>query len=259
MEIMSIDNLNYLDINNLSLNFNNEITFIVGDNTSCKLLLFKILSGDIYFNNIISINGTFFNNKNDYIKNIGVIKRLNENSFCYKSVWSELLYPLLKMGYNKDLAKKVIKDNLDEFDLLYIIDKNIVDLDIYEKQKLLIVMGIIHNPKVLLMDNPLDILKLDDAIRILCILKKRCNDGLSIIYFTCNLNYGNYIDRILLFSKNCFVGEYHYQDLYSNDKIFYDSNIEIPFLVDLNIKLKMYEIIHNNYGDIKALVDEIWD
>ncbi len=256
MDIFTINNLSYLDIKNLSLKFkSNEMSLILGSND----YLFKICSLDIFLPNIITLNGNILNNKNNYLKDIGIVKRINENSFYYKKVFDELLFCLLNRGYLRNIAIKMIDDVLNEFELSYIHDKNTSDLDIYEKQKLLVVMGVIHNPNVLLMDNPLDILPKEDAIKIIKILKKKCHDGLSIVYFTNNLNYGYYSNKIILFNKNQYVGEYHYQDLYDNDKIFYDNNIEIPFIVDLNIKLRMYNIIDKNYDDIKALVDNIWD
>lgn len=260
MNKMVINNLNYLDFDNLSLRFiKGEITFIIGDNNSGKTTLFKIFSGEILLNNVVYIDGICYNNDAYYYNNIGIVKRVNENSFYFKKVMDELLYSLLNRGYSKNDSLDIIKGNLNDFGLSYIINKNISDLNIYEKQKLLVIMGIINNPKVLLMDNPLDILQMDDAILVMNILKKKCNDGLSIIYFSNNLDYAFYSNRIMLFNKFHYIGEYNYQDLYNNDKIFYDNNIEIPFLVDLNIKLNMYNIINKNYDDIKVLVDDIWD
>lgn len=261
MNIFTVNKLNYLDINNLSLEFKRgEFSFIVGSNNSGKTSLFNIFSGKIIINNAIYLNGVCLNNRNDYFNNIGCVSRVNENSFFYKKVLDEMLYPLIKRGYTKGKGIAIIKDYLSLFNLEYLIDKNINDLNIYEKQKLLIVISLLNKPKVLLMDNPLDILEYNDACTILDILKKLCKDYLTIIYFTNNLNYVNYMDRIYLFNnKYQYIGEYHYNDIFDNDKVFYDNNIEIPFIIDLSIKLKMYNLIDKNYYDIKALVDDIWD
>ena len=256
---MNINNLNYLDINNLSLCFDKQkITFVIGSNNCGKSLLFKVCSGEVILKDTIIVNEKYLNKKEDY-NNISVVTRVNENSFYHKMVFDELMYYLRNNNYSNYISKKIIMDKLELFGLSYVIDKKINDLDIYEKQKLLVVIGIINNPKVLLMDNPLDILKKEDALKIMNIIKNKCINGLSVVYFSNNLNYGCYSDKILLLNNYQCIGEYCYSDLYSNDKIFYDNNIEIPFSVDLNIKLKMYNLIDRNYDDLKVLVDNIWD
>ena len=36
------------------------------------------------------------------------------------------------------------------------------------------------------------------------------------------------------------------------------NNLEIPFMVDLSIKLKMYNLIDKEYSSMKAMVDDLW-
>ena len=54
------------------------------------------------------------------------------------------------------------------------------------------------------------------------------------------------------------IGKYKPSDIYNNDNIFTDHNIELPFLVDLSLKLKMYNLINKEYSDMKEMVDDIW-
>lgn len=258
MDLLTIKNLNYHNLN-LSLNIKKgNIYFIVGGNKCNKTTLYKICSGDIITNNLLYLDGKKLNNINDY-QNISKVERVNNNSFYYKKVLDELLFPLLKKGYSKNDSIILIKEYLHKFDLLNIIDKNINDLNIYDKQVLLIIISLINKPKLLLMDNPLGILKEDDAIKIMNILRSLCNEYLTVIYFSNNLNYSSYANKILLFNKDGYLRDFTYQDIFDNDKLFYDNNIEIPLMIDLSIKLKMYNLIDKNYSDIKALVDDIWD
>ena len=258
MDLLTIKNLRYDNLN-LSLNVKKgDIYFIIGENKCGKTTLLKICSGDIITNNSLYLEGKILKNKDNY-QNINMVERVSNNSFYYKKVLDELLFPLLKKGYSKDSSINLIKEYLGRFDLLRIIDKNISNLNIYEKQVLLIIISLLNKPKLLLMDNPLGILKSDDAIKIMNILKKLCDDYLTVIYFSNNLNYSSFASRILLLNKDGCIGEFTYQDIFDNDKVFYDNNIEIPLMTDLCIKLKMYNLISKNYDDIKSLVDDIWD
>ena len=54
------------------------------------------------------------------------------------------------------------------------------------------------------------------------------------------------------------LDKYGLNDIYENDKLFYDHNLEIPFMIDLSIKLKMYNLIDKKYSNMKAMVDDIW-
>ena len=45
---------------------------------------------------------------------------------------------------------------------------------------------------------------------------------------------------------------------FKEPKVFSDNDLELPFIVDLSIKLKYYNIIDKTYFDIKKLVNDIW-
>ena len=113
--ILKINNLNYLDFHNINLSFDyNKFYFIVGGNKSGKTTLFSFLSSLIPTNNCIYLNNIYLNinNKKNYIKEIGVINRVNKYSFIYKTVKSELYSPLINLGYNYNVAKKRVNDIL---------------------------------------------------------------------------------------------------------------------------------------------------
>lgn len=262
MALFDIKKLNYLDIKDVSLSFNKgKIYFVVGSNNSGKSILYKIMNASILINNVICLDGIMLNKdtKNNYLKNIGIVERVNENSFYFKKVIDEMYYSLSGFGYNKIKALEIIQYFFDKFKISSFLSKNINELDIYERQKILIIKSLIKKPKVLLMDNCLDILKYDDVVEILNILKELCNDYLTVIYFTSNLNYIDYAYKIELFSKYKYIGEFNIEDIYNKDKLFYENNIEIPFIMDLSIKLKMYNLINKNYDNLSSMVDDIWD
>ena len=43
-----------------------------------------------------------------------------------------------------------------------------------------------------------------------------------------------------------------------NDNIFNDLSIKLPFIVDLSIKLKLYNLIDKIYVDEKRMIKDIW-
>ena len=262
VKILEITDLNYQLFNRFNLSFNSNTFYsIVGSNKSGKTLLFKILTGLIITNNIVTCSKVTLNNntKYDYIKKIGVVTTIENNSFLFKKVMDELMYPLYNLNYNKRKAFARINYLLKEFELENILYKNILELNIYEKQKLLIILALLHQPKVLLLDNALSIFDKDDCLKIISILKDIMNDDkITIINFTANLEETLMSDYILLLSYYQIIKIIKPNELVSCDKLFYENNLEIPFIVDLNVKLRMYGLIHNDYYSINDMVNDIW-
>lgn len=261
--ILNINNLNYKYFHDINLSFEREkLYFIVGPNKSGKTTLFRIMSSLIPTNNVISCDKVLLNKKNQklYIRNIGVVERVNTYSFNYKTVLSEMLYPLLNLNYSLENAKKRINYILNYYNISYLLDKKINELDIYEKQKLLLAISLLHKPKVLFLDGVLEIFSIKERKNIIKLLKKYISEEhISIIIFTTSLDDITENDQIILLSKYKIIKECFYNDLYNYDQLFYQNNLEIPFMIDLSIKLKTYNLINKNYTNKENLVDDLWD
>ena len=261
VKILEIVNLTYKDFNNINLSFNDKTYYsIIGSNNCGKTTLFRLISGfimskdSIFCNNICLNHGNTFN----YIVSLGIVERVNKNSFIYKRVIDEMMYPLLNLGYGKVKSLDRVKEVLSLFHKEELIDKDINELNDLDKELLLIMIAILHKPKVLLLDSVLDIFPKKSLDKINEILKELVNDGLTILNFTNNLEIASFSDKIILLDKYKVIGEYTKDDIYNNDKLFYEHNLEIPFLTDLSIKLKMYNLVDKNYTSMKAMVDDIW-
>ena len=260
--ILKINNLNYYHFHDLNVSFDNsKLYFIVGGNNSGKTTLFRIMASLIPTNNVIVCNNLPLDNnyRMDYLKQIGIVEKVNKGSFNFYQVKDEMMYPLINLG--KDLAyiKTRIKEILNIFELDDLYDKKIQELDIIEKQKLLIILSLLHKPKVLLMDNVLEIFSKSDRCKIINILKNiMLNDNMTIINFTTNIEDIIYSDKVIILSDFKIIKETTYHEIYQNDQVFYENGLEIPFMFDIVNKLKMYNLIHKDYTNMKDLVDDIW-
>lgn len=262
VKILEITDLNYQSFNDFNISFNNNTFYsIVGSNKSGKSTLFKILCGLILTNNIVTCSKVVLNKntKYRYIQKVGVVTTVENNSFLFKKVMDELMYPLYNLNYNKKKAFDRINYLLKKFELEDIIYKNIVELDLYEKQQLLIIISLLHQPKVLLLDNSFAIFDKKESFKIINILKEiMIDDKITIINFTSNLYETLASDYILLLNNYQIIKKIKPSELVDNDKLFYENNLEIPFIVDLNVKLRMYGLIHNDYYSINDMVNDIW-
>ena len=260
--ILEINNLNYHDFKNINLSFDKGTFYsIVGGNNSGKTTLFKLITSYIPTTNKICCNNVYLNSNNiqEYIKNIGIVERVNHDSFIYQKVYDELSFPLYNLGYSKNKRDKRIDEVLNYFNLQSIKNKNINELDLSQRQIFLIMLALLHKPKVLLLDSVLSILPKEDKEMVIEALKKIIIDwNITIINFTLDLNDYIFSDKLVLLSNFKVLGEYLKKDIYEDDKLFYQNGLEIPFIVDLSVKLKMYDIINKNYYDMEEMVNDIW-
>ena len=261
VKVLEINNLNYGYFKNFNAFFNRETFYsVVGGNDSGKTTLFKLISGFIMSNNSISCNNILLNSNNiyQYIQNIGVVERVNKNSFIYKKVSDELVYPLYNLGYSKKKIETRIKDVLDIFEVDFI-DKNINELNYHDRQILLIILAILHKPKVLLLDSVLSVFSKNEKKKLIKVLKTFMQkEKLTVINFTLCLDEAVYSNRIIVLSEFRIIDECMPSKIYEDDKMFYQNGLEIPFITDLSIKLKMYDLISKNYDNMKEMVDDIW-
>ncbi len=259
VKILEINDLNDNKFLNFNLSFDSDtFYFVVGGNKSGKTTLFKIISGLNMINNCVTCDNILLNNKTkyDYIKKIGVVNKVNNNSFIYQKVIDEMMYPLYNLNYSRAKSLIIIKDMLHKFDKEDLINKRISELKDDDKQLLLMMIALLHQPKVLIMDDVLNIFSKEDINNIIEMLRY---EDITVIYFSTSLEDCLLFDKLILLNDFKVVKEMNIKEIYDDDKIFYDNNVEIPFICDLSIKLKMYNLINKDYLDIGEMVDDIWD
>jgi len=259
VKILETINLNCRNWHDVNLLFEDQTFYLIaGGNKSGKTELFRILASLFLTENQLICDDVILNHetKYQYIKTIGVIEKVNEKSFHYQKILDEMMYPLYNLHYSKKKSMDIIHNTLKKFKKEDWIEKNISNLNDEEKQILLIMIATLHNPKVLLFDSVLDGLNNQNIKLVMSLLR---NDGFSIISFDVSLRNLEFFDKIIIINNHQIIKEMDVREVFNDDKIFYDNHLEIPFMYDLSIKLKMYNIINKNYHKIEEMVDDIWD
>ena len=260
--ILDINNLNYQEFANINISFDNGKYYaIVGNNNSGKTTLFRLISGLIPTENVIECNNVWLNNHNrfQYIKNLGIVLKVNKDSFINKTVYEEMLYPLNNLGYNDNIIKRRINGVLEYFNKKDIINKKIEDLSYKDKQLLLLMIAFLHQPRVILLDGIMEVFSQKEQQILINYLKKLVKSvNITVINFTSSLKEVIDADEIILISNKQIIDKFNPSKMYTDDKYFYENNLEIPFMVDLSVKLGMYNIINKEYINMKEMVDSIW-
>ncbi|SEN99350.1 ABC-2 type transport system ATP-binding protein [Amphibacillus marinus] len=176
----------------------NEVLGVIGHNGAGKTTLFKLI-----LNMYKSDQGEVrFKQKNFHLKND--IGYLPEQRGLYGK--TKVYAQLLAFGYLKGKSKTELKKNIDYWMKFFKVEKSkneiLANLSKGNQQKIQFISSVIHNPKLLILDEPfsgLDSINVDLFIRAIQIMQE---NGSTIIYSSHKLDSIEQLSTRLLFLKN---------------------------------------------------------
>jgi len=178
--LLEINNLNYSYknkniFNNLQISIKSNTTnLILGPNSSGKTTLLRLISGILPTSDFITLDGISLNKKTyrEYLLSIGVVFFDDNNKFLFDKVLDELTFPLENLKYKKEEITNRLYEIRNLLDLENCFYKNISDLTTFEQAKVLLGVSIIHEPKIIFLDNILSKLNENELKKFLKILNK---------------------------------------------------------------------------------------
>ena len=235
------------------------ITALMGKNGCGKTLLFKSLFGLIDVVGEIYVNGNIItkNNIEDMRKNFGIY--LETNKLENKSVFSSIMEPLINLNYSIDSAKEKVFELSKKLGIDNLLYKDINTLSHTEKKIVLFAQSIIHEPKIILIDNLFQSLDEHYKNKVFTYLKQLKKSNKSIVLFTSNNSEDLWIaDNLVMLKNGKILANDSVKELIEDESLFLKNNINLPFLVDLSHKLRAYNLIDKILYNTKEMVDEIW-
>ena len=256
MSILSIKDLSYSNLfNNLNLEVNNnEFISLSGPNNCGKTTLFRILDRQINGNFNILINDKDINEYR--IEELGRLVQVvipEEIHFYERTLDEELSF--YTNGNNKriDYITKGLR-------IKRLLDKDITS---YTKQEIVLAqlsIALSTLPKILLIDNISPYFNCKDMEIILQFLKEYVKENnITIIYSTLNLNESLVTDRLVIINDGKIELDGYPKDVLQKDNIINKIGLNIPFMIDLSVKLKDYDLLDDIEMDKNRMVDKLWN
>lgn len=230
---------------NLNINIDkNKIITISGSNSCGKTTLMRILNREIITDNTILLNGININDYTirDYTSLVQTVIPL-EIVFNEKTLEKEL--------NNIDLVKGLrIKS---------ILNKDINALTIQEKVLAQLAIAIDNKPEVLLLDNIFIYFNDKEKAEIFKFLRNyQKKNNLTVVLTTINLEDSLYTDYLYIIGNKKIVLEGKPLEVLEKDNILNKVGLNIPFMADLSVKLKDYDLIDSIILDKDRMVDILW-
>jgi len=267
--------LDLLQVNNLSYSYKEKQIFenlqfsikksslnlILGSNSSGKTTLIRLLTGILPSNDCISIDDIKLNKNNlhDYLLSFGTVFFDCECKFLFDTVKEELSFPLENLNYKKKEIEKRIEEVSNILNIYDCIDKKVNELTNFEQAKVLIAVSILHNPKIIFLDNPLKKLSMIEQKNIVELLNKIKKD-ITVCITSSKLDNVLMFDNILVLGNGNIAMQGKPLDIINKDNELAKLGINIPSMIDLSIKLQFYGILKDEVvTEVDRMVDKLWN
>ena len=230
--LVSVDNLMLGPFTKFSIEIPlNSLVFVTGSNNSGKSLLLKVLAGLVNVKNKITYDKEIIKSDND-------ISYMASLTFNYDTVLKNIRYSVERLGYDDDKINVLVRDVAKDLHITSLLNKNIKDLNEYERLRVSLASKVITNPKLLLLDDPCLFLSPIEKEEFMGLLEQLRTRGVTVVISTSSLEEVIYTINSIIFvlDKGEIVSSGEMLEVLSNDSLLNKIGLELPFMVDLSVK-----------------------
>ncbi len=261
-----------VEIANLSFSYNGKLLFdkldleftegnfytLVGPTGSGKTTLLRILVGLEPTHDYIKVDGDFLNPKNmEKIRSkVRFVSESSRTEFVTNQVSQELEFELKRRNANHIL--ETILEFAKKYEIEDLLPRKISELSRGEQQIVAFLTAIITSPKLLLLDNAFTEVETSRKNHLLEIYKKEQKGEVTIVETASSLSEAPMSKEILLLDNGKILFQDKMKNLVAHEKELEKHHIELPFSLDLSLKLRYYDRIQEVEMDSRKLVDYLW-
>ena len=262
-ELLSVTNLSYLNLfDNISFQIDpGKFIMISGPNNCGKTTLIRILSGQIPVTKSIKLLGMFLE---EYPQNLwkeitGMIIPQDNPTFFFSTIEEELNYSIHLFKKTEEEKKETYKEIIRKYKLTKFQKKNPNEVSEFIKIKLLLAEKMLASPQILFLDDicqELEEKEQDEFIKLLRTLQLETK--IAIIMTTSDLNVSLESDYLLVMNGGKILLEGEPLTVIEKDNTLNKIGLDLPFMVDLSVKLRDYNVVDKVELNMDRMVDRIW-
>lgn len=252
--LVSVDNLMLGPFTKFSIEIPlNSLVFVTGSNNSGKSLLLKVLAGLVNAKNKITYDKEIIKSDND-------ISYMASLTFNYDTVLKNIRYSVERLGYDDDKINVLVRDIAKDLKITNILNSKIKDLNEYEKLRVFLASKVIYNPKLLLLDDPCLFLSPLEKEEFMGLLEQLRTRGVTVVISTSSIEEVIYTINSIIFvlDKGEIVSSGEMLEVLSDDSLLNKVGLELPFMVDLSVKLEYYNLTDKINMSPLGMVESLW-
>ncbi len=263
MELLEVINLKYQNIfEDISFQVKSgQFITISGGNNCGKTTLIRILSGQLEVKEIIKLLGTYVE---EYPQNLwkeitGTIIPQDNPEFLFDTVEEELNYTIHLFKKTEEEKKETYKEIVKKYKLTKFQKKDPNKIPVFIKIKILLAEKMLATPQILFLDDicqELEEKEQDEFIKLLRTLQLETK--IAIIMTTSDLNVSLESDYLLVMNDGKILLEGGPLTVIEKDNTLNKIGLDLPFMVDLSVKLRDYNVVDKVELNMDRMVDTIW-
>lgn len=234
---------------------------LCGANGSGKSSLVKAILNLTFYDGEVTIFSKKMCNETqtELLDDIAVVfENPNGNLVC-ETVYDELKFPLKNRKYKKLEYDKEIELCAKKLGIEKLLFLPTYALSGGEKQLVAFASAIITKPKLLILDEPFTMLDGITKDKLMRYIKKYYKDTkCTILHITHDVEDILYGKTVGILKDGEIVYSLSKEELIQNDKIVKEVGMRLPFMADLSLKLKYYNLLSEPILDMNKMVKQLW-
>ena len=238
--VFSYDDDTTHSLNGLSLEIKKgQKIAVMGANGSGKSTFFlcctgilKPQSGKLYF------HGKEFSYTKkgllDLRSKIGIVFQDPDNQLFSASVYQEISFGVLNLGFSEEEAKKEVEKVIEELEITPFRHKPTHALSGGQKKQVSIADILVMHPEIIILDEPAAALDPRHTTMVNHIVDQMTEAGITVLMATHDVNYAyQWADEVLLFHKGKVLMQGSPAQVFSNPTALKQTNLEPPAVLEL--------------------------
>lgn len=259
--IIEIIGLTYKNIfNDFSLGIEeNKFITIAGPNNCGKTTLLRMLDNQIEINNTFTLYDIKLE---DYkLTDLYQIMKIiipGETNYVKNTLEEELNYYLDQMNLSKEDKTSRYKKVIKELKLSKYQSVKLDTLSIKETIKVQLALALIYKPSIIFIDDISVYFDKKEITSIIEILKQYQQENTTIVLITSSLEIALLSDYLYVINESKIMIEGNPIEIIEKDNIMNKAGLNLPFMIDLSVKLRDYELVNCIEQDKDRMVDLLW-
>lgn len=233
---------------------------ILGETEREKKALLLALSGFLSFKGDININGIPLTKKSSkrLRKQMEVVLEDSYQNFMEKTVRDEMMYTMRNKGFSIQDMQKKVEEIAESFQIKDLLDQSLFTLTDNQKQVIALLSATLHNPSLLLLENPFSRMDAMWKRKMAAYLKKLNKKQTTILLFTSDVDDILYGKEFILFKDEKIQTRENIKKIIEEEKNFQSIGYNLPFMSDLSHKLSYYNLVKEPLLNMKGMVKHLW-